>query len=668
MKGENLMKITYLKTVGFRKFKREFETEFYDITNITGKNRSGKSNILYAIVNIMLGTNLSGDEKTCLVNNKCDASYGELHFTDNRGINHILIRGKDKYTNTKNFISLDGKPVSQAELLSFYKDKKLFLSIINPLYFLNKKPAEQKELVDKYLSDISPKTIFDTLTSQQQNSLIEKYFRISTKEIYPKLTIEDLQNIYDENNLQSITGKDFVDIVAKDKWHTICENVKELKGSKYYEILSPEEKEDYINQNMQNICMYIAFDTLEQEEKNILEGIPIDIPSYIAELNGNIKSAENTISTLDGKIDYAQNIADTQLPTCKKFEKEEELALAMQELAFLNTDQNLVAKEKQKQIIKDLENQVLSKETELQQLGKEMTEGKKKYLSIKNSVSPICPTCNQHIENESKNVTVNNMRNELVALYDKKNRMDTQLADLKIKLSIEKCKYHSWDGDTSIDKSKRIPIVEKSIKELENEKSEIEKFNHEIETKENLIKNAKSDIANFAKERKAKLKLIDNLKQCKKVAQKLYISYIEEKMKLAKQYLKDVNIQFYSVLKGTGEIKEDFVITYKNKFLSDLSRSETIATALEFANMFNQITKVNFPLFIDDYESCVDYNFINQYKSDTQLLVSIVQKGSPLKIADYNNSKNCTIIKLTITGYRTMKLFNNSNHALQQVA
>ena len=40
----------------------------------------------------------------------------------------------------------------------------------------------------------------------------------------------------------------------------------------------------------------------------------------------------------------------------------------------------------------------------------------------------------------------------------------------------------------------------------------------------------------------------------------IYISYIEEQMKIAKDYLKNVNIKFYSVLKTTGEIKEDFML------------------------------------------------------------------------------------------------------------
>ena len=62
------MKVNYIKTQGFRKFKDIFETDLYDITNITGENRSGKTNVLYAIINTMLGTNLSGDEKSSLIN------------------------------------------------------------------------------------------------------------------------------------------------------------------------------------------------------------------------------------------------------------------------------------------------------------------------------------------------------------------------------------------------------------------------------------------------------------------------------------------------------------------------------------------------------------------------------------------------------------------------
>ena len=168
------------------------------------------------------------------------------------------------------------------------------------------------------------------------------------------------------------------------------------------------------------------------------------------------------------------------------------------------------------------------------------------------------------------------------------------------------------------------------------------------------------DIERFNSEIEEKEKLINNLNDTKKVAQKLYIGYIEEKMKLAKEYLTDVNIKFYSVLKTTGEIKEDFIITYKDTPIYDLSRSETIATALELANMFNKIIGANFPIFIDDYESCADYDFIKEYSKDTQVIIAKVEKGNLLKIADAN-SDMVTIIKPIIKGFKTINTLRKNN-------
>lgn len=578
------MKVNYVKTVGFRKFEKEFETELFDTTVITGKNKSGKSNILYAIVNTLLGTNLSGDEKSSLINKNSDSSYVELHFTDNRGENHVLIRGKNKYSSKGNFISIDGKPTTQNELTSFYKDKRLFLSVINPMYFLNKKPAEQKELVDKYLSDVKPKVIFDMQEKQMQDKLLEKYYK------------------------------------NKDKG---------------FNELTDTEKEEFINDKMFSISMDIAYNKLDKDERDLLEGVPVNIPAYISELNNSIKKAESKISSYDGKIEYAEEIANQELPEVKTFEKDEELSIARQELVFLNNDTNLTDKNKQKKVVEELEKNLLSKETECSEIENSMKAGKKKYLSIKNGEITKCPTCNQEIHDESKEKTIENLRESLFALYDKKNILDTEIKDIKLKLTMERCKFHSISGNPDVEKEKRIKTVQENITKLEYEKAEIDRFNNSISIKGNDIESALQDIKYFNLEKNTQLKLIDNLNQTKKIAQKLYILYIEEKMKLAREYLKDVDIKFYSVLKTTGEIKEDFIITYKDKTLSDLSRSETIATALEFANMFNKISRLNGPIFIDDYESCVDYDFIKEYSENTQLIIAKVEKGQDLQIQNY---------------------------------
>ena len=132
-------------------------------------------------------------------------------------------------------------------------------------------------------------------------------------------------------------------------------------------------------------------------------------------------------------------------------------------------------------------------------------------------------------------------------------------------------------------------------------------------------------------------KLLENIKETKDVAQKLYINYIEEKMKFATKHLKNVSIKYYKVSKEDGVIKEDFIILHNGNELKSISRSETIATMLEIGNMLNKVANTNFPLFIDDSESCADFNFIEDYAKDTQILISRVQKGQELTISNYND-------------------------------
>lgn len=534
------MKITYLKTNGFRKFEDTFETELYDITEITGGNAKGKTTILYAIVWAFLGANLTGDERVWLGNKKCDGCYVELHFIDNIGNNHILIRYKNRYDSKMNFIMLDNRKIEQKGLQTFYKDKKLFLSILNLNYFLYKKTTEQKELIDNYLPEID------------------------IREVYKKLS-------------------------------------------------------DY--------------------EKNLLEGCPTNMSQYIQELNDNKKMYENQIKTIQGKIDYAQTIIDsTPLGEMLNFEKEEELNLDRQHLSYLTTDKNIATRVKQEKIVNELEKQKLSLEKQIDELFSKMQEGKKKYLSIKNSVDAYCPLCQQKLEEKGKLTTIINMKKDLEESYNKKIKLDKELLIIKSKLSVEKAKLHSVESVTNNEEYPgQISTLREKINKLEQEKMDIEKHNNIVTINQKNVMTAKEDITKFNIKIQELYGLIENIRKVKDVAQKLYINYLEEKMKYATKHLKNVKIQYYKVSKEDEILKEDFIILYKNNELKNLSRSETIATMLEIGNMLNKVANTNFPLFIDDSESCADFNFIEDYAKDTQILISRVQKSQDLTISNYND-------------------------------
>ena len=286
------MQIKRIKTSAFRKFKNTFETKLYDVTSITGKNTSGKTNILYAIIWAFLGSNLTGDERVWLGNFKTDKCFVEVEFSDNNGTSHTLVRSKDKYDNKKSFILLDDKKVKQEDLINFYHDKKIFLSIVNPNYFTSKKPAEQKELLDKYLPDI----------------------------------------------------------------HIID-----------------------------------AYNKLDDDDKNTLEIMPSNILDYMQELRDTKKLNEDKIKHLRGKIEYAEGFANYNVEEKKVFSKGEELQLAREELSFLISDKNLVNKEKQQNIVNQMEFDIKNLEDKVNKLSMKMAEGKKKYLIIKNSISSKCP-------------------------------------------------------------------------------------------------------------------------------------------------------------------------------------------------------------------------------------------------------------------------------------
>ena len=539
------MKITYIKTIGFRKFENEFETELFDITSITGGNAKGKTNILYAIVWGFLGCNLTGDDKVYIGNKNADNCYVELHFIDNMGINHTLKRLKNKYNNKKNLLLLDEKNISQEDLTSYYSDKKLFLSIVNSNYFISRSTADQKALLDKYLPEI------------------------------------DINEIYNK---------------------------------------------------------------LDDEDKSILEGCPRNVIQYIQELNDNKKIYEDKIKNLQGKIAYAENYISEKLDSSKTFDKQEELSLAMQELSFLKSDQKVEARKRQQKIVDNLNSQIITCQNQIDILNTNMIDGKKTYLSIKNEPVSYCPMCKQKLSDEGRLVTIKNMKDSLENDYSKKIKLETELQELKRNLAVEKCKLYALGNENLDDQNNRTKELENQIKLLEQEKSEIDQYNTSINIKKENIQKAKDDIQIFKKNIDDLYDNIDSNKKAKDVAQKLLINYIEAKMQFATKHLKNVNIKYYTILKDSGEIKQDFIITYKGNDFKNLSRSETIATSLEISNMLNKISGVKLPLFIDDSESCADYDFIEDFSNDNQIFIAKVEKGKSLEIADYS-CNNAQFIK-----------------------
>ena len=103
-----------------------------------------------------------------------------------------------------------------------------------------------------------------------------------------------------------------------------------------------------------------------------------------------------------------------------------------------------------------------------------------------------------------------------------------------------------------------------------------------------------------------------------------YVNFIAE---IFEPILTDTKIHLHKINKETGEIKEDFYITYKDKDYSLLSNSERIKVGLELANMFNILLNKKYPTVVDDSESILNLPIIN-----TQMIVCRVEDIYHIKI------------------------------------
>ena len=525
------MKLLNLKIKGFRKYKDLFEVNFNDETYIIGGNGKGKSTIAYAIVWTFLGTDMRGNDKISMVNRDCEECFAELQFIDNTEKKHTLVRYKNTRYDAKNFVALDGTAIRQKDLKElFFKDNSLFLCIFNPDYFKDLEPSKQKELIDKYLPDVS----------------------------------------FDE-----------------------------------------------------------VFEKLEEDEKqkvNILNG---DISKYIKDTTERIKEAENKIKIQKGKIEYAKKIIEEKLEDYKEFNKQEELDALEMELDYIKQESKQSLKERLENQIQEAQANEINTQNKLDKIMEKGKKAKIEYNKLLSDPLSLCPCCNNPLNSDSKKIALENKRKEIFSLYDEKKECEEQLSDLKAKTMILKSKYYSIKTTNS---SERILEIERELNKLKQERQEIKEFNNSLKIKNDNIQKSKQDITNFIIENEKLDENIDMFNMQISIAKKLFLKIIQEKIKNVEKYMKNTKIQFYELIKSTGEIKDCFKITRNGVDIKDLSRSEKFVTVLEICNMLNKISGLNIPILIDDSESYPDYNF--KFKDfETQLIIIKAKKNRMLKVS-----------------------------------
>lgn len=582
------VQITGVSITGFKgnKETKEFKLGYRSL--ITGDNGLGKSTIGESIVWALTGCDIWGNEKaaTKLVNDKKPkVTEVILDFLLDDEPQTIIRRKKG---NSNEVYWNDAKSSTNDIARDIFKNKDVFLSIVNPYYFPNLAPKDAKQLLSDVLKPVSREEIFKDLGDYLKKILLDNGFRL------PETFLSDVRSdLKDhEENLIFLEGK--------------ASNLNQV-----------EVKEKKIFDDTQ-------LKSLEKELEKLTRGSS----SLETQLSKLKKPNDNTAELSELKIKEAELRAtkiDLQplLPIeAKKAKKADLLKDFREKEKKLNTMESKIIQ------CDNCNNEIdLTKEAK-EMLKQELEEIKEKGTKLKLEIEEI----------EAKNAEIIKSNDQMRAAGE--NEINSKLAEIEkarqqILADGEKAQKEYEEKRKSIisknaaaeEKSKeKISYIKSQISDLKNQEKEIINYNAQIDAaikqNEKSIEDQKLNDINITNSKNK----IEQLKLAIDAAQQYNSIKLKKQAEQIKPYLKKVEIQFEKITKE-GELKDDFKIVYDGKEFNKLSTSERIKAGLEISNLLMNTQNLHFPIFVDDTESI---NIIPEL--DTQMIKAKVTTDKDVKV------------------------------------
>lgn len=400
--------------------------------------------------------------------------------------------------------------------------------------------------------------------------------------------------------------------------------------------LDPAAQKNLLLRLLPTLSAKEAFDLLNEQEQKVLENPIIDNTEYAKQKRADIKSFKFEIKRLEGVVDNALNIALMKEEEELKFDKQERFNELQEQY------ENLLMGSEDAINLEDLKikiNRLTDKVNQNLKVDLEGAKEKKKKIQEKidnvSSISGTCPTCKQKIENEAMKKALERQYNkEMDVLKSQMEDMRTQTKEYVKELKEKKDIFNELNTEENIALETKRNQIKKEIEELQKEKHSIDLHNQEVLSKKAAIKNAKEQIDKAQKSIEELEQKIELYTSQIKLSDKLKMLIIGEQVKQAKDLLHHVSINFSKVDEETGELLEEYSITYKGREYAKLSQSEKMRADFEIANLINEKSGIKTAMFIDDSERIRDITINNE----TQVIIALYIKYSELDIFyDYND-------------------------------
>lgn len=228
--------ITGMTLSGFKSYQETTHLEFGPVTLVTGGNGRGKTSVADAIAFAFTGFPFYGKRGIDRLHNETNPDLAiSLSLVDASGTEHVLTRVHrcDRMT-----ITYDGYELRQADLTDMFGERDVFLSILNPLYFIEELGDSGKRLLEMHLPAVPHEAVLAQLSTESQKALQDE--QISSPETYLKSQREEIRSL--KEHILYLTGqKDLAAAHAQGRSERLRE-LTQRRSSLQAELAELEEK------------------------------------------------------------------------------------------------------------------------------------------------------------------------------------------------------------------------------------------------------------------------------------------------------------------------------------------------------------------------------------------------------------------------------------------
>lgn len=597
MKKIKQFQITSLMLSGFKSYEEPTELVFGNPTVITGGNGRGKSSIADAIAFAVTGCPFFGERGIDRLHNENNPDVAiRMCFVDETGTLHELNRTRRKNRMT---ITYDGYEIRQLDLADLFGERDVFLSIFNPLYFIEELGEDGKKLLERYLPTIPHETVLSQLSEPVREHL--KNETILSPEGSLKRCREEIRGL--EERITYLRGQ------------------KDLAASQGE---SHEQAEQELT---------LQADTLREEiaelEQRQFSGMDVsDMQERLVELSGRYEEAARDERTDTSKL-------------------REQLQLLREKIARREGEKY------QSKFTKAL----AEASARVKDLGVRYQRENAAYKAFHAGME--CPACHRSVTEQSLSEVQAALKKVLSELYAAGSEQRAQLIELqemdkKAADTFARFKEDDlgkWAAEAAEMEQRCASLAEQASAETECLRAEIQTLTADLEygnlsqaeydrlgTCREKLRQSEAKIAALQDMTAAQLPDFDreiaqanaNIAEIKRKMANV-IAYISKRAELTFSQLKmnRVEISLYDVVKSTGEVKDTFKFQYGGRRYDRLSLSEKIRAGMEVSELMKRLTGRNYPVFVDNMESVDD---LANVRPTGQIIMAKCVSGAALQV------------------------------------